>query len=149
MQMTYTFAIGFDMDKYLADKSAVDFIVGDAAYFQTGAGFSSTDEAVPENVIADIDAVGGITAVRPHLRAGVRRAGVCLRGLVPPDAGARWYTGGIRWTRWSIKPGMERIRPTVCWLTAPSSTAWRSSRCHALTVLDGDLSALSDPDAKR
>ena len=35
------------MDKYLADKSAVDFVVGDAAYFQTGSGFSSTDEAVP------------------------------------------------------------------------------------------------------
>ena len=46
MQLTYTFAIGFDMDRYLASKSAVDFIVGDAAYFQTGSGFSSTDEAV-------------------------------------------------------------------------------------------------------
>ena len=62
MQLTYTFAIGFDMDKYLASKSAVDFIVGDAAYFQSGAGFSSTDEAVPENVIADIDTAGDITA---------------------------------------------------------------------------------------
>ena len=84
MQLTYTFAIGFDMDKYLASKSAVDFIVGDAAYFQTASGFSSTDEAVPENVIADIDAQGGIT----QSGASTGRYPACRslsRGLVPTE----------------------------------------------------------------
>ncbi len=61
MEMTYTFACGFDMDKYLLRNSAVDFTLGDAAYFQTGVGFHSTDEAVTEDTIAAVNAQGGIT----------------------------------------------------------------------------------------
>ncbi len=40
MQMTYVFANGFDMDKYLRSWVVTDFIVSDASYFQTG-GFPS------------------------------------------------------------------------------------------------------------
>nr|WP_325181909.1 ABC transporter permease [uncultured Oscillibacter sp.] len=59
--MTYTFSIGFDMNKYLARNANVDFILGDAAYFQvSGGGFTSTDDAVPEEIISDVNAQGGI-----------------------------------------------------------------------------------------
>ncbi|MDE6456962.1 MAG: ABC transporter permease, partial [Dysosmobacter sp.] len=58
--ITYTFATGFDMNKYLAQNADVDFILGDAAYFQTSGGFRSTDEAVPEEVISDVNAREGI-----------------------------------------------------------------------------------------
>ena len=59
--MTYTFSIGFDMNKYLARNADVDFILGDAAYFQVGSGgFRSTDEAVPEEIISDVNAQGGV-----------------------------------------------------------------------------------------
>lgn len=34
--ITFIFTNGFDMDKYLADKALADYIVSDAAYFQTG-----------------------------------------------------------------------------------------------------------------
>lgn len=34
--ITFIFTNGFDMNKYLADKALADYIVSDAAYFQTG-----------------------------------------------------------------------------------------------------------------
>ena len=142
MQMTYTFAIGFDMDKYLADKSAVDFIVGDAAYFQTGAGFTSTNEAVPENVIADIDTVGGIT---DSGRIYGQVSGV--QQFVTED----WYRQC--WGRWNTEEtldqliaGMER---TDDGLLADRAQLYGMEEfpLSRITVLDGDLSALSDPTA--
>lgn len=142
MQMTYTFAIGFDMDKYLADKSAVDFIVGDASYFQTGAGFASTDEAVPENVIADIDAVGGITdSGRIYGQVS------SVQEFVTED----WY---------AQNNGKFYSAESLDWLIAHTDhdeTGLMADRAQLygmedfplsrITVLDGDLSALSDPTA--
>lgn len=142
MQMTYTFAIGFDMDKYLADKSAVDFIVGDASYFQTGAGFTSTDEAVPENVIADIDAVGGITdSGRIYGQVS------SVQEFVTED----WY---------AQNNGRFYSAESLDWLIAHTDhdqTGLMADRAQLygmedfplsrITVLDGDLSALSDPTA--
>ncbi len=54
--LTATFALGFDMDKYLA-RMAADYMLADASYFQTGAGFY-TDTALPESAIADVQAGG-------------------------------------------------------------------------------------------
>lgn len=142
MQMTYTFAIGFDMDKYLADKSAVDFIVGDASYFQTGAGFASTDEAVPENVIEDIDAVGGITdSGRIYGQVS------SVQEFVTED----WY---------AQNNGRFYSAESLDWLIAHTDhdqTGLMADRAQLygmedfplsrITVLDGNLSALSDPTA--
>ena len=142
MQMTYTFAIGFDMDKYLADKSAVDFIVGDAAYFQTGAGFTSIDENVPENVIADIDAVGGITASG---RIYGQVSGV--QEFVTED----WYRQS--WGRWNTAETLDQMvagqERTADGLLTDRAQLYgmEDFPLSRLTVLDGDLSALSDPSA--
>ena len=130
------------MDKYLADKSAVDFIVGDASYFQTGAGFASTDEAVPENVIADIDAVGGITdSGRIYGQVS------SVQEFVTED----WY---------SQNNGRFYSAESLDWLIAHTDhdeTGLMADRAQLygmedfplsrITVLDGDLSALSDPTA--
>lgn len=59
MNMTVTFTKGFDMDKYLANR-VTDFIVSDAAYFQTGSLFSK-DTVLPEQIIDEVMAQGGIT----------------------------------------------------------------------------------------
>lgn len=140
MQMTYTFAIGFDMDKYLASKSAVDFIVGDAAYFQTGSGFSSTDEAVPENVIADIDAQGGIT---DSGRIYGQVSGV--QEFVTED----WYRHS--WGQWNTAEALDLLvkqtERTDDGLLADRAQLYgmEDFPLSRLTVLDGDLSALSDP----
>ncbi len=142
MQMTYTFAIGFDMDKYLADKSAVDFIVGDAAYFQTGAGFTSTNEAVPENIIADIDAVGGIT---DSGRIYGQVSGV--QQFVTED----WYRQC--WGRWNTQDVLDQLiadmERTDGGLLADRAQLYgmEDFPLSRITVLDGDLSALSDPTA--
>ncbi len=62
MTLTYTFTIGFDMEKYLSGNVVSDFLVGHADQFVAGnGGFSSGDNAVPESLIADVDAQGGIT----------------------------------------------------------------------------------------
>jgi len=62
MNLTYTFAGGFDMDKYLASQVCTDFVVGHADQFVAGSGnFRSADNAIPEEVIADITTQGGIT----------------------------------------------------------------------------------------
>lgn len=142
MQMTYTFAIGFDMDKYLADKSAVDFIVGDASYFQTGAGFASTDEAVPENVIADIDAVGGITdSGRIYGQVS------SVQEFVTED----WYRQC--WGRWNTQDVLDQLiadmERTVNGLMADRAQLYgmEDFPLSRITVLDGNLSALSDPTA--
>ena len=126
MQLTYTFAIGFDMDRYLASKSAVDFIVGDAAYFQTGSGFSSTDEAVPENVIADIDAQGGIT-----------------------QSGEDWFrrNNGQWYPAEYLDQMVEQAEQNASGQIADRVQLYgmEDFPLSRLTVLDGDLFALSDP----
>ncbi len=62
MTLTYTFTSGFDMDKYLSIRTCTDFVVGHADQFVAGSGnFRSADNAVPESVISDIDAQGGVT----------------------------------------------------------------------------------------
>ena len=60
LAMTATLARGFDMDKYVSRSAVCDFMVSDAAYFQTGELFSA-DTALPDAAVADIDAEGGIT----------------------------------------------------------------------------------------
>ncbi|WKY45382.1 ABC transporter permease [Eubacteriaceae bacterium ES2] len=53
------FTNGFDMNKYLADKSISDFIVASADYFQIG-GLFSTDSALDSDSLANIKAQPGI-----------------------------------------------------------------------------------------
>ncbi len=59
--ITYTFATGFDMDKYLARNADVDFILADAVYFNVSQLFTSSDDALPEDIIAEVAEQGGIT----------------------------------------------------------------------------------------
>lgn len=59
MNLVYTFANGFDMEKYLSGQVVTDFVLGHADYFQTN--FRSADQALPEEIIAQVSAQGGIT----------------------------------------------------------------------------------------
>lgn len=60
LQLTYTFASGFDMDKYLRSWVVSDFILSDARYFQISSLFSP-DSALPEEAISKLEAQGGVT----------------------------------------------------------------------------------------
>lgn len=59
MELTYMFAMGFDMDKYLRSYIVSDFILGDAAYFR-GTSFEQLP-AVAEEDIANMQKGGEIT----------------------------------------------------------------------------------------
>ena len=60
LNLTVTFTNGFDMDKYLANFVTSDFVLADARYFQTGTLFGG-DTLLPESVIDEVEAQGGIT----------------------------------------------------------------------------------------
>lgn len=62
LHLAVTFTNGFDMNKYIAQFTASDFIVADAGQFQTGGDTFNADMAVPQSVIDTIDAQGGIAA---------------------------------------------------------------------------------------
>lgn len=59
--MTVTFTQGFDMDKYLAGRSCSDFVVADGKHFQTGGELFNPEMELPQEVIDEIKAQGGIT----------------------------------------------------------------------------------------
>lgn len=54
--VTFIFTNGFDMDKYLADKALADYIVSDAAYFQTGV----SNAVIPEDAVQYITSQNNI-----------------------------------------------------------------------------------------
>ena len=61
LTVTVNFANGFDMDKYVSNFTASDFIVADAGKFQNSVLDFTADMDVPQSVIDDINAQGGIT----------------------------------------------------------------------------------------
>jgi len=63
LNVTFIFAKGFDMDKYLT-RVKVDFLVADAAYFQTGVHSAQND--FPEEEIAQIEAMEGVAGGRTY-----------------------------------------------------------------------------------
>ena len=61
LTVTVVFTRSFDMDKYIAHFTASDFIVADAGQFQTGGDSFNDEMALPQTVVDQIDAQGGIT----------------------------------------------------------------------------------------
>lgn len=62
MQVTVIFTNGFDMDKYLQDKSICDFIFADGAYFDKNVyTWRIGKGALPEEVIDEVSSQKGIT----------------------------------------------------------------------------------------
>ena len=61
LTMTVTFTGGFDMEKYISNFVCTDFIVADAGQFQTGGESYNRDMALPQSLMEDISAQGGIT----------------------------------------------------------------------------------------
>ncbi|MCI2047188.1 MAG: ABC transporter permease [Faecalibacterium sp.] len=59
LEITCTFAGGFDMDKYLGSFTASDFILGSADYFHNAGG---ANVPLTEDSIAAVQAQGGVTA---------------------------------------------------------------------------------------
>ena len=62
LNLTFILTNGFDMDKYLK-RVVTDFIIADAAYFQT---LSIDFDFFPEETIAQIEALDGVTGGRTY-----------------------------------------------------------------------------------
>ena len=60
LTVTVNFTGGFDMDKYVSNFTASDFIVANAGKFQTSTIFSA-EQAVPQSAMDAIDDQGGVT----------------------------------------------------------------------------------------
>lgn len=61
LEFTYTFTVGFDMDKYLNKWVVSDFILSEAPYFQVGANQGQTPLSLPQEDIENIKKGGEIT----------------------------------------------------------------------------------------
>ena len=143
LTVTVNFAGGFDMDKYVSNFTASDFIVANAGKFQSATLGFADDMAVPQQAMDDIAAQGGITD------SGVvygQTAGALE--YVTEDwfrqNKERFYTpeqmdGLIRLTdRNEADLLADRVQ-----LSGMSAFA-----LEHLTVLDGDLSALYEPGSR-
>lgn len=141
LTLTVTLTSGFDMDKYVSNFTASDFILADAGQFQTGGDGFNDEMAVPEEVIAAVDAQGGITA-------SGRVYGKTAPALefVTED----YYRS--MWGRWNTK---EQLDSMIAFMdrTEDGLLADRVQlygmepfALDHLTVLEGDLSKLNDSD---
>ena len=138
--MTYTFSVGFDMNKYLARNADVDFILGSAAYFQSSGGFRSTDEEVPEEIISDVNARGGIE------EGGRVYGGVsAMKEFVTED----WLR--MAYGMYNPKETVDRVIEGTARLpgglleTGVQMYGMEDFPLSLLDVLEGDLAPLSDP----
>ena len=141
--MTYTFANGFDMNKYLAQNADVDFILGDAAYFQTSGGFRTADQAVPEEIVSDVNARDGVE------KSGRVYGGVsAMKEFVTED----WLRQG--YGMYNNPEVVDQIIELASRL--PNGLLEANVQMYGmedfplslLDVLEGDLAPLSDPSQK-
>ncbi len=141
--ITYTFSTGFDMNKYLAHKADVDFILGDAAYFQTSGGFRTADQAVPESIISDVSArsgveesgrvYGGVSAIKQFVTEDWLRMGYGTYNT--PELVDEIIAGTARLPSGLLEAGVQMY-------------GMEDFPLSLLDVLEGDLAPLSDPSQK-
>ena len=141
--ITYTFSTGFDMNKYLTHKADVDFILGDAAYFQTSGGFRTADQAVPESIISDVSArsgveesgrvYGGVSAIKQFVTEDWLRMGYGTYNT--PEVVDEIIAGTARLPSGLLEAGVQMY-------------GMEDFPLSLLDVLEGDLAPLSDPSQK-
>ena len=143
LTITATITRGFDMDKYVSNFTASDFIVADAGQFHTGGEIFNTDMGIPQSVIDDIDAQGGITG--GGLVYGKTSA---VQEFVTED-----YYRSV-WSRWNDPETLDLMVAsqdrTEDGLLADRAQLYGMEQfpLDHLTVLDGDLSKLSEPGGR-
>ena len=138
---TVTFTSGFDMDKYVSNFTASDFILADAGQFQTGGDAFYDEMAVPQEVIDAVDAQGGITGSGRVYG----KTGPALEFVTEEYYRSMWG----RWYPQEVLDSMVAFKDR----TEDSLLADRVQlygmepfALSYLTVLEGDLTKLDDPD---
>ncbi len=145
LQMTVVFTNGFDMDKYLQDAAAVDFILADGAYFDNNVyGWGSGENVLSEEDIAPF-------AAHPDFARGGRVYGQldAIQEFVPPE----WYKKQLlRWneSEQSIQLKMENQprTPDGRIMDRVNTYGMEPYILDQLTLLEGDLSELYQPGSR-
>ena len=141
LALTVTFTSGFDMDKYVSSFTASDFILADAGQFQTGGDGFNDEMGVPEEVIDAVDAQGGIT--------GSGR----VYGKTAPAlefVTEEYYRS--MWSRWNTQEALDSMvafkdrNEDGLLADGVQLYGMEPFALDHLTVLEGDLSKLGDPD---
>ena len=139
LTVTVNFTNGFDMDKYVSNFTASDFIVADAGQFQTGGDIFNTDMGIPQSVIDEINAQGGITD------GGV----IYGRTSIVQEFVTEEYYRSV-WSRWNdeatldlMVSDMERTEDGLLADVAQLYGMGDFALDH-LTVLEGDLNKLRE-----
>ena len=141
LTLTVTFAGGFDMDKYVSNFTASDFILADAGQFQTGGHAFNDEMEVPEEVIDAVEAQGGITG-----RGRIYGKTAPALEFVTEE----YYR--CMWGRWNTQ---EQLDSMVAFKERTEDGLLDSQvqlygmepfALDHLKVLEGDLSKLNDPD---
>lgn len=141
LTFTVTFAGGFDMDKYVSSFTASDFILADAGQFQTGGEVFNDEMGVPAEVIDAVNAQGGITD-----------SGRVYGKTAPAQEFVTEEYYRSMWSRWNTP---EQLDSMVAFMdrTADGLLAdgvqlygMEPFALDHLTVLEGDLSQLNDPE---
>ncbi|MDE7244724.1 MAG: ABC transporter permease [Oscillospiraceae bacterium] len=137
--VTYTFANGFDLNKYLVGKANVDFILADAAYFRCD--FGAENQALPEEIIREVSARGGITG------SGRTYGQVSnIQQFVPEE----WYRQGLaRWNPpevidYSVEHAVRAEDGKL--MNYTSLYGMEELPLSLLHVIDGDIAPLFDPN---
>ena len=143
LTLTVTFTGGFDMDKYVSNFTASDFILADAGQFQTGGGAFNDEMGVPEEVIDAVEAQGGITE-------GGRVYGKtsAVEEFVTED-----YYRSV-WSKWNTQEQldsmihfMDRSEDGLL-VDRAQLYGMEPFALDHLRVLDGDLSRLYEPGGR-
>ena len=143
MQLTSLFTSGFDMDKYLQDKAACDFILADGAYFNDNLYWSFGSNVLPETVIDDVSSHGSITD-------GGRVYGqlMAVQEFAPED----WVRQGkLHWdSAENVDYEMKYAERTADGRVMDHIDAYGMEKyiLDRLTVIEGDLSPLYESGSR-
>ena len=141
LTLTVTFTGGFDIDKYVANFTASDFILADAGQFQTGGDGFNDEMGVPEEVIDAVDAQGGITGSGRVYG----KTGPALEFVME-----EYYRS--MWGRWNTQEQLDSMvafkdrNEDGLLVDRVQLYGMDPFALDYLTVLDGDLTKLNDPD---
>ena len=141
LTLTVTFTGGFDMDKYVSNFTASDFILADAGQFQTGGDGFNDEMGVPEEVIAAVNAQGSITG-----------SGRVYGKTAPAQEFVTEEYYRSVWSRWSTQEQLDSMvafkNRTEDGLLADGVQLYGMEpfALDHLMVLEGNLSRLDDPD---
>lgn len=129
------------MDKYVSNFTASDFILADAGQFQTGGDAYNDEMGIPEEVIDAVDAQGGITG-----------SGRVYGKTTPAQEFVTEEYYRSMWSRWNKPEQLDSMvafqERTEDGLLADGVQLYGMDpfALEQLTVLEGDLSKLSDTE---